>query len=96
MKRELFKSPRIGLTLLAAGALAGASMPAWAAEQFIPMLSYRVGPYAPGGSGFFGGYIDYLDMINKRDGGVNGVKLTWEECERPSTRTTGAWSATSG
>lgn len=54
-----------------------------AQEQFqhYPMPSYRVGPYAPGGTGFFGGFIDYLNLINLRDGGVNGVKLTWEECE---------------
>jgi branched-chain amino acid transport system substrate-binding protein len=50
-------------------------------EQFIPMLSYRVGAYAAGGSGIFGGYIDYLNLINLRDGGINGVKLAWEECE---------------
>ena len=25
--------------------------------------------------------IDYLTLVNERDGGVNGVKLTWEECE---------------
>ncbi|HLN57399.1 MAG TPA: ABC transporter substrate-binding protein, partial [Thermoanaerobaculia bacterium] len=50
-------------------------------EQFIPMVDYRVGPYAAGGTGTFGGFIDYLDMLNKRDGGINGVKLTWEECE---------------
>ncbi|MDQ6894559.1 MAG: ABC transporter substrate-binding protein [Acidobacteriota bacterium] len=50
-------------------------------EQFIPMPSFRVGPYAAGGSGTFGGFIDYLDMLNRRDGGINGVKLTWEECE---------------
>lgn len=81
MKRDAFKFYGMGLALT--GALAGALAAAQvrAAEQFIPMLSYRVGPYAPGGSGFFGGYIDYLNMINKRDGGVNGVKLTWEECE---------------
>ncbi len=57
------------------------SMAAAQNEQFIPMLSYRVGPYAAGGSGIFGGYIDYLNLINLRDGGINGVKLTWEECE---------------
>ena len=50
-------------------------------EQFIPMAGYWVGPYAAGGSGIFGGIIDYLNMINARDGGVNGVKLTWEKCE---------------
>ena len=50
-------------------------------EQFIAMLAYRTGPYAAGGSGIFGGYEDYLAMVNERDGGVNGVKFIWEECE---------------
>src|SRR5712691_5350117 len=50
-------------------------------EQFVPITSYRVRPYAAGGTGTFGGFIDYLDMLNLRDGGINGVKLTWEECE---------------
>lgn len=50
-------------------------------EQYFPLQSYRVGPYAAGGTGFFGGFIDYMNLINIRDGGVNGVKLTWDECE---------------
>ena len=50
---------------------------AQADEQYFPLQSYRVGPYAAGGTGFFGGFIDYLNLINIRDGGVNGVKLTW-------------------
>ncbi len=50
-------------------------------EQYFPLQSYRVGPYAAGGSGFFGGFIDYMQLVNIRDGGVNGVKLTWSECE---------------
>jgi branched-chain amino acid transport system substrate-binding protein len=50
-------------------------------EQYFPLQSYRVGPYAAGGTGFFGGFIDYLQLVDKRDGGVNGVKLTWSECE---------------
>ena len=45
------------------------------------MNGYWVGPYAPGGSGIFGGFIDYMNMINARDGGVGGVKLTYEKCE---------------
>src|ERR1700680_760684 len=52
-----------------------------AADQFVPLLSYRVGAYAAGGSGIFGGYIDYMNYINMKEGGVNGVKLSWEECE---------------
>jgi branched-chain amino acid transport system substrate-binding protein len=59
-------------------ALASLAFPALAQqEQFIPMPSYRIGPYAAGGTGTFGGFIDYLDMINLRDKGINGVTLTW-------------------
>lgn len=50
-------------------------------EQFIPALVYRTGPYAAGGSGFFGGFEDYMAYLNLAEGGVNGVKLVWEECE---------------
>ncbi len=52
-----------------------------AQAQYFPLQSYRVGPYAAGGTGFFGGFIDYMNLINLRDGGVNGVKLSWSECE---------------
>jgi branched-chain amino acid transport system substrate-binding protein len=69
------------LAVLATLALTAASPAALADEQNFPLQSYRVGPYAAGGTGFFGGFIDYLNLINIRDGGVNGVKLTWEECE---------------
>ena len=65
--------------LLLAGAHGAAS--AQAREQYFPLQSYRVGPYAAGGTGFFGGFIDYLQLVNQRDGGINGVKLTWSECE---------------
>jgi branched-chain amino acid transport system substrate-binding protein len=61
--------------------LLGTSLASAAEEQFIGLPSYRVGPYAAGGSGLFGGWIDYMTLINERDGGINGVKLTWEECE---------------
>ena len=50
-------------------------------EQFVPMSYYWVGPYAASGSGIAGGAIDYLQMLNERDGGINGVKFTWEKCE---------------
>jgi branched-chain amino acid transport system substrate-binding protein len=71
--------------LLAAAALVLPDLPRTAQaaqpEQYFPLQSYRVGPYAAGGTGFFGGFIDYMNLINLRDGGVNGVKLTWDECE---------------
>jgi branched-chain amino acid transport system substrate-binding protein len=51
-----------------------------AAGQYVALPSYRVGPYAAGGSGFYGGIIDYFNLVNL-SGGVNGVKIAWEECE---------------
>jgi branched-chain amino acid transport system substrate-binding protein len=64
----------VAATTAFTGALASAQ------EQFIPILSYRVGAYASGGSGFFGGAIDYFNLVNA-NGGINGVKISWEECE---------------
>jgi branched-chain amino acid transport system substrate-binding protein len=66
--------------VLGVALLAGASAASAQSEQFIPILSYRVGPYAAGGSGYFGGAIDYFTLVNM-NGGINGVKLVWEECE---------------
>jgi branched-chain amino acid transport system substrate-binding protein len=68
------KSFMLSLLLLATAGTA-------AAQQFVPLLSYRVGPYAAGGTGFYGGIIDYMTLVNMRDNGINGVKLLWEECE---------------
>ena len=67
--------------LLGAAAFAVAGTAYSQNEQFVPMNGYWVGPYAAGGSGIFGGLIDYMQMINARDGGINGVKVTWEKCE---------------
>ena len=74
------------LMMAAAEAVAAVSATtgtAWAQakEQFFPLLSYRTGPYAPNGVPWANGKQDYIKMINARDGGINGVKLTFEECE---------------
>jgi branched-chain amino acid transport system substrate-binding protein len=57
--------------------------PARAQEKaiFIPLLVYRTGPYAPNGIPSANGFNDYFNLINERDGGINGVKIVWEECE---------------
>ena len=52
-----------------------------AGEIFIPLLVYRTGPYAPNGIPIANGAIDYFTLVNERDGGVNGVKIAFEECE---------------
>ena len=54
---------------------------AQAKEQFFPVLPYRTGAYAPNGVPWANGYVDYLKLINARDGGINGVKITFEECD---------------
>jgi branched-chain amino acid transport system substrate-binding protein len=67
-------------TLLVIVVAAASGFAAAQSEQYIPILSYRIGPYAAGGSGYFGGAIDYFTLVNL-NGGINGVKLVWEECE---------------
>jgi branched-chain amino acid transport system substrate-binding protein len=73
---------RFAAALAAAGAMLGAaSLPAWADDQFVPLLVYRTGSFAPLGIPWADGKLDYLKLVNARDGGVNGVKITYEECE---------------
>jgi branched-chain amino acid transport system substrate-binding protein len=70
--------------ILAAAVLSGVVLTAPAAaqnEQFIPILSYRTGPYAVNGAPYANGVADYYTLINERDGGINGVKILVEECE---------------
>ncbi len=71
---KLIKSLLLGAALLAASSFT------WANEQYVPLLSYRVGPYGSNGTSFFGAMIDYMTLVNMK-GGINGVKMTWEECE---------------
>jgi branched-chain amino acid transport system substrate-binding protein len=79
MKRTKTPGVWAGMAVLAAVLMVA---PVWGQdEQFIPLLVYRTGPYAPNGIPVANGYIDYLKLINARDGGINGVKIAWEECE---------------
>jgi branched-chain amino acid transport system substrate-binding protein len=69
----------------ALGALLGAGAvvaPAQAQEGiYVPLMTYRTGPFATSGIPIANGMHDYLSMLNARDGGINGVKLIIEECE---------------
>jgi branched-chain amino acid transport system substrate-binding protein len=49
-------------------------------DQFVPVLSYRTGPYAPNGTQWANGFVDYLKLVNVK-GGINNVKISYEECE---------------
>ncbi len=68
------------LALSAYGALP-VTVQAAASEQFVPLATYRVGAYASSGIPVWAGMIDYLRYINEVEGGINGVKLVWQECE---------------
>ena len=60
----------------------GMSVPAFAQnEQFIPILAYRTGIYAVSGVPYVNGEVDYYNLINERDGGINGVRIAFVECE---------------
>jgi branched-chain amino acid transport system substrate-binding protein len=73
------------LTVLVATlvALAPTVTPALAQDKtiFVPLLVYRTGPYAPNGIPSANGFNDYFNLLNARDGGINGVKIAFEECE---------------
>ena len=74
-------------TTLAAGAVVLAAtvvgtVPTRAEDAlYIPLLTYRTGPFASSGIPSANGMHDYLEMLNERDGGVGGVRLAIEECE---------------
>jgi branched-chain amino acid transport system substrate-binding protein len=74
---------RDGAILAALLAAAAAPLPALAqqGELFYPALVYRSGPYAPNGIPWANGVVDYIKLVNERDGGVNGVRVHVEECE---------------
>ncbi len=66
--------------LLAGAALLALGAGASADEQYFPLQSYRVGPYAAGEPD--SRRVHRLpEPRQRRDGGVNGVKLTWSEGE---------------
>jgi amino acid/amide ABC transporter substrate-binding protein, HAAT family (TC 3.A.1.4.-) len=67
------------LAAVAALALTAAS-PALA-DLVIPNLSYRTGPYAPGGIPYADGFNDYFTLLNERDGGIGGELVANPECE---------------
>ena len=75
---------KLGTFALAIATLGGiAAAPAVQAqtqEQFIPLLVYRTGQFAPLGIPWADGKQDYLKLVNAK-GGVNGVKIAFEECE---------------
>src|SRR5262245_36903360 len=76
----------MSLRLLAIGTAAiaavASAVPAAAQDTiYVPLLTYRTGPFAGSGIPIANGMSDYLTMLNERDGGIGGVKIAIEECE---------------
>ena len=71
------------LALGLAVAIAPVAVTAAQAEDgiYIPLFSYRTGPFATSGIPIANGMADYLNMLNERDGGIGGAKLIVDECE---------------
>jgi len=70
----------LGLAVMTAAP--AAAVTAQAAEgNFVPLFSYRTGPYSGAGIAIFNGLGDYLTMLNERDGGIGWAPILVEECE---------------
>ncbi|MEZ2409715.1 ABC transporter substrate-binding protein [Bosea sp. RCC_152_1] len=75
---KLMKAAGLG-ALLAATAIVA---PGYAQDSvYFANNAYRTGPFSGSGIPIGDGMRDYITMINERDGGVNGVKVIYEECE---------------
>ena len=81
MKLRTLLIALVAVFVAAGPSLAPAPASGQAKDIFIPLLVYRTGPYAPSGIPIANGFVDYFSLLNERDGGINGVKVTWEECE---------------
>jgi branched-chain amino acid transport system substrate-binding protein len=72
--------PSAALAVVMSSVLAAPSAFAQAKEQFFPLLTFRTGAYGPSGTPWANGFVDYFKLVNEK-GGINGVKVIWEECE---------------
>jgi branched-chain amino acid transport system substrate-binding protein len=61
--------------------LVGVTAVSAAGAQFLPILGVREGAARFTQIPVANGSIDYMTLLNERDGGINGVPLVWEECE---------------
>jgi branched-chain amino acid transport system substrate-binding protein len=81
---DTMRPKHIVLGLALAASMASLTLTSQAQAQdsiYVPLLTYRTGPFAGSGVPIANGMNDYLAMLNERDGGIGGVKLVIEECE---------------
>jgi branched-chain amino acid transport system substrate-binding protein len=70
-----------GLVAAVLGGLVGMTAGAAAGAQFLPILGAREGAMRSQQIPVANGFIDYMTLLNERDGGIHGVPVVWEECE---------------
>src|ERR1700733_9491475 len=78
----------LGLAVVTA---AGAAVTTAQAEDgiYVPLFTYRTGPFAGSGIPIANGMAGYLNIMNERDSGIGGVKLIIEQCETAYDTKTG-------
>ena len=80
--RNAMKARSVFVGMTCASLLGAAVLASQAQDSiYVPLLTYRTGPYAGSGIPIANGMHDYLAMLNERDGGIGGVKINIEECE---------------
>ena len=78
------KAKRLLIALACAGLFGASALTTKAQAEdsiYVPIFSYRTGPFSVGGLPIANGMHDYFTMLNERDGGIGGVKIAYEECE---------------
>src|SRR5262247_1277849 len=70
-----------GLVAAVLSGLVGVTAVAAAGAQFPPVLGTREGAIRSQQIPIANGFIDYVTLLNERDGGINGVPLVWEDCD---------------
>lgn len=78
---------------IAAAATVALARPAQGQETKDQFILYWTGPGAPNAAGIAAGMLDYLRMLNERDGGIHGVKFAWKKCQASAN---GGSASTSG
>ena len=77
----------LALGLAVATVAASAATAAQAADGiFVPLFTYRTGPFAGSGIPIANGMADYLNMLNERDGGIGGVSSSLRSAKPATTR----------
>jgi len=77
----MFKKMTTGAVALAIATTLQVAPASAADTLYVPLLTYRTGPFSVGGTPIANGSHDYFTMLNERDGGIGGLKVVVEECE---------------